>query len=91
MRHTAFKVIGSDAAVLMDSLEFIDLASNGFVTLLSNTATLFYQLFPDFQGKEDPGPLITIGIPLKHRQSRFLKFCMYAYFLYLSLETVRIT
>jgi len=47
------KVIGSDAAVLMDSLEFIDLASNGFVTLLSNTASLFYQLFPDFQGGEE--------------------------------------
>ena len=36
--------------VMMDSLEFIDEASAGFVPCLADTATLFYQLFGDVPG-----------------------------------------
>jgi len=41
------KHLGSDSVVMMDSLEFIDEASAGFVPCLADTATLFYQLFGD--------------------------------------------
>eukprot|EP00088_Acartia_fossae_P012119 TRINITY_DN16216_c0_g1_i3.p1 TRINITY_DN16216_c0_g1~~TRINITY_DN16216_c0_g1_i3.p1 ORF type:complete len:783 (+),score=196.71 TRINITY_DN16216_c0_g1_i3:323-2350(+) len=44
--------VNADSVVLMDSLEFIDEACNGFVPILADTATLFYQLFADHQGGE---------------------------------------
>jgi hypothetical protein len=42
--------LGSDSAVMMDSLEFIDEACNGFVPGLAESSRLFYHLFNDYEG-----------------------------------------
>ena len=43
--------LGSDSAVMMDSLEFIDEACNGFVPGLAESSRLFYHLFNDYEGR----------------------------------------